>query len=329
MTRVALVKPDHLGDLVLASPAIRAAERHFGSVTLFVSDSTRSLARFLFPGTELRQINMPHLARRRSEFDEAATISELEEFDLVLWLRDDLPTQELAARIKSHHDFAGGSFLTHQSAIEKRMMVRHVGEYSRTELFSPEPIRWPDTIKSIGLCVAAGFPTNRWPNVYWLELADLLAQSGLPLTLIGGPGERNDIALLASQLRRLSVRTAIGGESYGDFLDALNDIDLVIATDGGTAHICSVRKPVLSIFGSSPWRRYAPFGRQNVVVTRDLSCSPCLQFSTGEVNGCLTRECLVGLTPQHVVASLRSGENESSALRGIAVHRGTSHLFAD
>lgn len=329
MTRVALVKPDHLGDLVLASPAIRAAERYFGSVTLFVSNSTRSLARFLFPDTELRQINMPHLARHRSDFDEAATISELEEFDLVLWLRDDLPTQALASRIRSRHDFAAGSFLTHQSAIEKRMMVRHVGDYSRTELFSPEPILWPDTVKSVGLCVAAGFPTNRWPNVYWLELADLLAQSGLPLTLIGGPGERNDIALLASQLRRLSLRTAIGGESYGDFLDALNDIDLVIATDGGTAHICSVRKPVLSIFGSSPWRRYAPFGRQNVVVTRDLSCSPCLQFSTGEVNGCLTRECLIGLTPQHVIASLRSGEKASSALRGIAVHRGTSHLFAD
>jgi ADP-heptose:LPS heptosyltransferase len=327
LTKIAVVKPDHLGDLILSSPAIRAAQRHFSSITLFVSDSTRALAQFLFPATELHSINLSHLARSSAvAINDARVVSELSGYELVLWLRDDPPIRALADAIWARHDFAGGGHLTHQSAIDQRMMVKHVGGYSRTEHFGPGPIRWPSPIKSVGLCVAAGFPTNRWANTYWLELATALADAGHSLTLIGGPGERRDIALLQRCLGGRPVRALIGGADFRAFQDALRDIDVVVATDGGTAHICSLTKPVLSVFGSSPWRRYAPFGRENLVVTRDLSCSPCLQFATDGVNGCVTRECLTGLTPGQVLTVLQSGGTDTGGGR-LLVQRGTSHAF--
>jgi ADP-heptose:LPS heptosyltransferase len=329
LTKVAVVKPDHLGDLILSSPAIRAAERHFGAITLFVSDTTRALARFLFPNCELRPINFPHLARQPvPPLDVAGIAAELSAFDLVLWLRDDPPVRALAQSVRAQHDFGDGGYLTHQSALDQRMMTRHVGDYSRTTHFGPKPICWPSSVKSVGLCVAAGFPTNRWPNLYWLELGTALGRAGFALTLIGGPGEKRDVALLARCLAQARVRTLIGGSDLQAFLDGLDDIDVVVASDGGTAHLCSLRKPMLSIFGSSPWRRYAPFGRDNIVITRNLSCSPCLQFNTQAVNGCVTRECLVGLTSGHVMAALESSGADAGTGAGMILQRGTSHAFS-
>lgn len=332
MTRVALVKPDHLGDVVLSAPAIRAAAVSWAEVTLFVSSTSYGLARFLFPEIGLRTLDFPHLARKKAAALDAQRLgAELDGFDLVLWLRDDPVIRSLCERVRAEQDFASGGHLTHETAIQKRMLLRHLPNYSRSALFAAEPIPWPGAIRSVGLCVAAGFPTNRWPNAYWLELAARLAGEGVGLTLIGGPGERQDLALLSKCLN-VPHGIVIGGTDFPAFLDGIGEVDLVVATDGGAAHICSLAKPVLSLFGSSPWRRYAPFGAENVVITRDLCCSPCMQFSTEHVNGCVTRECLAGLPPEPVVdlfRQLREAPAQPVRRHGLIVQRGTSHSFED
>lgn len=327
MSKVAVVKPDHLGDLILSSPAIRAAQRHFDDLALFVSDGSRHLARFLFPDIELRTINFPHLSRQRecrSDLDGAARA--LNEFDLVLWLRDDPFIRSFASTIMTSQDFASGSHLAHETAIQKRMMLRHVENYSRTKMFSGATDHWPKKMQKVGLCIGSGFPTNRWPNIFWLECAAGLSRADIQLVLIAGPGEAKDATFLARLLKGKLSRTVLGGMDFRSFLDDLEDLDAVVATDGGSAHICSLAKPVLSIFGSSPWRRYAPFGRENIVITRDLSCSPCCNFSMEEVNGCMTRECIIGIDAEAVCSILVGNEMTPQRL---IVQRGTSHAFEE
>jgi heptosyltransferase-2 len=177
------------------------------------------------------------------------------------------------------------------------------------------------------LCISAGYPTNRWANTHWLKLARLIAKRGIALTLIGGPGEGRDLRLISANLVDVRHKILEGGSDFGRFFDGLHDIDLVIASDGGTAHLCSMKKPVLSVFGSSPWRRFAPFGWNNVVITRNLVCSPCVQFSTQEINGCLTRECMAGITPEAVLAVATSNGLDFSMARGVHVCRGVSHRY--
>ena len=61
---IAILKPDHLGDLVLSVPAIRAVRARYRNITLFVASSSRPLAGFLFPDIEdIRSADLPHLAR--------------------------------------------------------------------------------------------------------------------------------------------------------------------------------------------------------------------------------------------------------------------------
>lgn len=324
---VAIIKPDHLGDLILASPAIRAAQKHFGDITLYVGDSTRPLASFLFPDIEIRAANFPHLARQRvPELDSGRLSSELNAFDIILWLRNDSHISELSKSVRVPQHFSSPDHRFHESWHHKQVLLQFIPNYSRTQLFSARPIQWPRKIEKVGLSISAGFPTNRWPNIYWLELATSLIRSGIHVTLIGGPNEQYDLRLLSRCLSALPHSILVGSHDFKIFQESLDNLDLVVASDSGTAHICSLRKPILSIFGSSPWRRFAPFGHYNVVLTRNLACSPCVQFSSEEVNGCMTRECLIDISSEVVLKALNCASSSELAKENILLQKGTSHL---
>ena len=329
MLKVAILKPDHLGDLVLSVPAIRAIRSRHSDVTLFVAPGSIGLARFLFPDIDdIRGVAFSHLSRTPiAGTDPVAFARILDDFDLLFCLRDDRVMRVIADHLGIAHVMASGGHLTHETAIQRRAVAPVLGAYSRGEKFSAAPIFWVAPPRHVGLCIAAGFPTNRWPNSHWLDLASRLAGRDMYLSLIGGPDERDDLRLLSLLLAAVPHRVIVGGSQFQHFLDALDTIDVVVATDGGTAHLCSLRKPVCSLFGSSPWRRYAPFGGDNIVITRDEVCSPCLQFSTEAINGCLSRECTALLSPRQVANVLCSDGIDFSGVSGVRVERGVSHRY--
>jgi hypothetical protein len=328
MSRVGILKPDHLGDLVLATPAIRAIAQHFGDPVLYVGSPNVSLARFLFPRAEIRTVSFPHLAKSGGgPLDVQRLANDLNQHRHVFCLRDDPVLRSIVDGLDTDVVTVQGSHETHETAIQKDAVCQRVPNYSRTSLFSGRPVLWPSALARVALCIAAGYPTNRWPNACWLELATALVDRGIEVTFVGGPGERKDLALLSASMGQLPHRIVHGGADFAAFYAGLADVDLVIASDGGTAHLCSLAKPVLSIFGSSPWRRYAPFGWSNVLLTRDVPCSPCVQFSTDMVNGCLTRECINAIKPAQVVRVLESNGLDFSQVRGLKVVRGVSHMF--
>jgi heptosyltransferase-2 len=153
-----------------------------------------------------------------------------------------------------------------------------------------------------------------------LGLAERLHQRGTRIVLIGGPSETRRLVILQEALDgRLGYRPPmiVGGSDYGATLQRIHHlVDLVVATDSGTAHLAALVRPVLSLFGGSPWQKFAPLGRFNVILTRRYHCSPCRQFNRVEANTCHTQECLTNLFPEQVFACL------TAYLEGQDVSRG-------
>jgi heptosyltransferase-2 len=195
------------------------------------------------------------------------------------------------------------------------------GPYDRAALFSEQrEFTFPENPHKVGLCISAGFTNNSWPAVYWLELASLLRARSIEVFLIGGPMEASLLKMLSSFLK-LDANRVIQGDRQYRFLEIVRSLDLVIASDSGTAHLCSLAAPMLSIFGPSPFRRFAPFGNHNRVLTYDLKCSPCSQFHPHILNECHSRECLSLILPRHVLEALDHGlgagpSNASAILKG-------------
>jgi heptosyltransferase-2 len=315
--RVGILKPDHLGDFILAAPAIASLQRRFERLTLFCHPKNLALAAHLFPRVAARPLYLPHLDKDRQSATgmQAGLRMIRDEVDLLVCLRWDGQIERLLSipQIEYH---APGTIVddVHVTAEHRLLLVPFTGPYdilkSYTYPHCPPVEKRPTELGSVGLCISAGFHLNAWPLCNWLGLAQCLKRADVQVVLIGGPGEVRRLHALAEACEdALAYRPAliVGTNDFGATLQELHSrVDLVVATDSGTAHLASLVKPIVSLFGGSPWRRFAPLGRFNAILSRHYPCSPCQQFNRTSANLCYTQECLTNLTPELVDACLRS-----------------------
>jgi hypothetical protein len=235
------------------------------------------------------------------------------DLDLIVCLRWDGYMQNQVESAGVPYRASGLDLLDiHVAAEHCRVVADLAGDYDPLAAFEYPaclaPRARPTQVQSIGLCIAAGCELNGWPLNHWLELAQRFHRRGMGVVLVGGPDERVRLRVLAPAVADAigyMPRVLIGGDDFAGLVKALaNAVDLVVGTDSGTAHLAALGCPILSLFGGSPWQRYAPLGRANAVLFRGVHCSPCRQFDRLTMNPCVARECLTGLTPDAVVEGL-------------------------
>ena len=303
--KLAVLKPDHLGDLVLSSPAIRAMAAAHPDLVLFVASGSLALARALFPALALEAFDLPHLTRGASP---AADLPDLKRFDAVAMLRrDGVLTPEWARLRTRRFAMSADGHDLHQSLLDYGVAREFAAPYDIDALYYGQ--RAPDVARRagappqrVGLAIGSGFHANTWPLVRWIELGRRLRARGLEVTVVQGPGEAAAGAVLRSQVRGAGLLSC--GDDFDRLFGAVSALDLVIASDGGSAHLCATAAPMISIFGPSPLRRYAPLGPWNRALSQELSCAPCLQYDARLVNGCLSVECMAAITAQDVLAAM-------------------------
>ena len=305
--KLAVLKPDHLGDLVLSSPAIRAMAGAHPELVLFVASGSVALARALFPGVEVAAYDMPHLARRAPAAQ--ADLPDLLGFDAVAVLRrDGVITPDWARpRMRRFAMPAEDGYDLHQSVLDYGVAREFAPAYDIDALFygprlgevAARAARAPGRV---GFAIGSGFHANIWPLTRWIDLGRRLTARGVELTVVHGPAEAAAAALIGAQLPGAQL-LGVGGD-FPRLFEAAAALDLVIASDGGSAHLCATAAPVLSIFGPSPLRRYAPIGPWNRAISQQLACAPCLQYDARRVNGCLSVECMGAITADDVLAAL-------------------------
>jgi ADP-heptose:LPS heptosyltransferase len=313
--RVGILKPDHLGDLVLAAPAIAALERRFSRLTLFCHPKNLHLASHLFPTLRALPIYFPHLDKEHGAGTQVRQRAELlrREVDLLICLRWDGQIDQLLAipEIEFHTPGDEGN-KSHVTVEQRALVCPFTGSYDILNSYTypgfPPLDQRPSQVATVGLCISAGFRLNGWPLSHWLGLAERLQRRGIRIVLIGGPAETRRLHVLREALEgRLGYcpPVIVGGSDFGATLQRLHrHVDLVVATDSGTAHLAALVRPVISLFGGSPWQKFAPLGRFNAILSRRYPCSPCQQFNRVEANTCHTQECLTNLFPEQVNACL-------------------------
>ena len=164
--KVAVVKPDHFGDLVLSAAAIRAVLAEYPDAAVFVAPRNLPLARFLL-GEEcnLREINLPHLSKHGAEQQSAGV--DLLAFDQVLFLRHDGALTPAWADLRCRdYIFPVDTHDDHQTMLDYAVVSHLVGHYdidayhfgtglaAVRQKVSRVPAR-------IGLSIGSGFPGQR------------------------------------------------------------------------------------------------------------------------------------------------------------------------
>jgi lipopolysaccharide heptosyltransferase I len=129
----------------------------------------------------------------------------------------------------------------------------------------------PPGIRYAVFLPGTNWETKRWPPEKFAECVIPLRQKyGLECIVAGAAGDR----VLAAQIP--AARDLTGKTNLRQTVALLERAELVIANDTGPMHIAAaLGRPLVSIYGPTSPYRTGPFGRLDTVVHLDIPCSPC------------------------------------------------------
>lgn len=143
--------------------------------------------------------------------------------------------------------------------------------------------------------------TKHWPEVCWIELAKIIAKTGHSIQLPwGSEGEfarAQRIAALVPQAMVIPHKLDLH-EVAGILAGARG----VVAVDTGLGHLAAaLGVPTVSLYGPTAPQRSGTWGENQVHLSADLACAPCLhRVCAYKVDQSVGPPCLAGLTPLKV-----------------------------
>lgn len=157
----------------------------------------------------------------------------------------------------------------------------------------------PSPVFAMSPFSSKGTDFKRWPIESYAQLAVRIRdQLGAQTLILWGPGERAEaekILQMAGDGIALTCPTNIP-ELYA----LLTRVDMYIGGDTGVMHLASAAKiPVVAIFGPTDVKVNAPYGLHNVIVRKELSCSPCKK------KNCQERTCLESISVEDVFEAVK------------------------
>ena len=127
----------------------------------------------------------------------------------------------------------------------------------------------------VGLFPGANAPARRWPVAGFAEVAGVLVAGGARVVVLGGRGERELTRAVAAAA---AGAMDLGGEtSISDLTALLAVCDLFVTNDTGPMHLAgAVGTRTVTMWGSSNPDEVRQIGAPDMRVTgRDLPCKPC------------------------------------------------------
>lgn len=333
MTRVAVVRALHLGDLLCAVPALRALRRRYplAHVTLiglpWARELTVHLSRYVdafaefpgYPGIPERDLDSTRLVRflrmiRDSRLDLAVQLhgsgSYINEFVAQLG----------AARLVAFHEGPSQSF-DEATFVE---WPRTGTEIDRL-LALPRALGWPESGDTLELDVCdvdrsdahaaldgvggrpyaclhpgARFYTRRWGADHFAAIGDALAERGFAVALTGTEAERPVTSAVRSRMR-LPVIDLTGALRLGAFAALIAEASLVVCNDTGTSHVAAAMgtKSVVIACGSDVSRWSPHDTARHRVIWHDVPCRPCMHLHCPTAH-----ECASGVVTSDVLSAI-------------------------
>ena len=155
--------------------------------------------------------------------------------------------------------------------------------------------------RTLILCPGAEYgPAKRWPAHHFAALARHYLDQGWALWVLGSQKDHAVAELIAAQSGQ-GIRNLCGKTNLAEAIDLMASATAVVSNDSGLMHVAAaLGKPMVAVFGSSSAAFTPPLSNQAVVVSLNLSCSPCFkrECPLGHLH------CLEHLSPNQVIEGL-------------------------
>ena len=311
--RLLIIRPDHLGDAVLTTPAIQLIKRAKPDLELHAlcgGWSADLFSRFPeidrvltldFPGFR-RRIGSSRLHALRLAIDASLMLRRIG-YSSAIIMRHDHWWGGLLAYLAGVPERIGcdvsgvAPFLTfpvphqHQHAIWQNLRLAEawLGSKAPAAIKLDFPLEQPDiddmarrlagiTMPIICLHPGAGAASKLWLADKWAALADELARDdAAQIVFSGASAEQAMIDGIVARMQHQALILA-GETSVGQLAALYARARIVIGMDSGAMHVAAaLGRPTVTLFGPADPIEFAPWGdrERNRVVASAIGCRPC------------------------------------------------------
>ncbi len=333
MAAIAVFLPNWVGDVVMATPAIRALRQRYANSHLlgicrpYVADVLSGNPWFdqLFLSKKASLGNgglVPIIRALRSQpIDLAVLLPNSLRSAFAAWLG--------GCRVRVGYAWHGrGALLTRSLNPRRDHRGRRqpspiIDAYNRLaqaagaadpgyqmELFTPRwdqeeadrvwrTAGWAPTTEVVGINPGAAYGAAKfWPMEYWVTLAQQLVDTrGCGLLVLCGPKEQDLARHIVAQVQRPGVHTLAAHRiSLGLTKACVQRLALLVTTDSGPRHFgTAFDRPVLTLFGPTHIAWTETYHPRSINLQQSVPCGPC------QLRVCpLDHRCMRELTPQAV-----------------------------
>ncbi len=162
--------------------------------------------------------------------------------------------------------------------------------------------QFQDGQKLVAIAPGARNMTKRWDKEGYRQLISYL--SGQYKVKVVVVGDAQDELLVDEIIAPLSPKpfNAAGKTSIAELALLLTKCSLLIANDSAPMHLgWAMNTPVVAIFGPTSDTKYAPRGKNDIVIRKQLPCTPCEQSLCPKG----TRECMKLISADEVFAACK------------------------
>ncbi len=302
-----------IGDIVLASPLIRAVRKAAGK---------NARVDFVVKKEFAELVSSNHHLSITHEFDSASGFfglqklaSELrnEQYDLVIDIHDSVRTKLLRSVIGAkkvvvidkrkfarwqlinlHRNIYNDALSVAERYIETVKQFGIENDNKGLEIFIPDSIQFDVNgkiaklrlnkfEKVIGICPGAKHSTKRWQKEKFAEAAIRAAKEmNAKILLFGGASEKEDCEFVRNKVNdavsEISATSFAEEFSLLESAQALEYCDVVITNDSALMHLAAAKqKKIVAIFGSTVKEfGFFPYGTESIVIeNNNLRCRPC------------------------------------------------------